>query len=145
MAILNSSLIKGKLSVTEAIYENGSSLENKYAAKSHTHTKSQITDFPTSLPASGGTADKLGTTTIGSRTKPIYLNGGVATAIPYTIAKSVPSNAVFTDTNTWRPVQNNLTSTSTTDSLSAAQGKILNEKIDSSIQSAIQATWEASY
>ena len=27
-------------------YENGTSLANKYAAKSHTHTKSQITDFP---------------------------------------------------------------------------------------------------
>lgn len=32
------------------------------------------------------------------------------------------------DTNTWRPVQNNLTSTSTSDCLSAAQGKILNDK-----------------
>ena len=28
------------------------------ANSSHTHTKSQITDFPTSLPANGGTADK---------------------------------------------------------------------------------------
>ena len=28
------------------------------ADKSHTHTKSEITDFPTSLPANGGTADK---------------------------------------------------------------------------------------
>lgn len=33
------------------------------------------------------------------------------------------------DTNTWRPVQNNLTSTSTTDSLSAAQGKALYDKM----------------
>lgn len=31
------------------------------------------------------------------------------------------------DTNTWRGIQNNLTSTSTTDSLSAAMGKTLNE------------------
>ena len=31
----------------------------------------------------------------------------------------------LTDTNTWRPVQDNLTSTSTTDSLSANQGKVL--------------------
>ena len=30
-----------------------------YAALSHTHTKSQITDFPTSLPANGGTANKI--------------------------------------------------------------------------------------
>ena len=29
-----------------------------YAKLSHTHTKSQITDFPTSLPANGGTANK---------------------------------------------------------------------------------------
>ena len=36
-----------------------------------------------------------------------------------------------TDTNTWRPIQNNLTSTATDQSLSAAQGKILNEKFGS--------------
>ena len=43
----------------------------------------------------------------------------------YTVEKSVPSNAVFTDTNTWRPIKNNLTSTSTTESLSAEQGRLL--------------------
>ena len=32
--------------------------DSVYAKLSHTHTKSQITDFPTSLPANGGTADK---------------------------------------------------------------------------------------
>ena len=32
--------------------------------------------------------------------------------------------------NTWRGIQNVLTSTSTTDSLSAAQGKVLNDKIE---------------
>ena len=36
-----------------------------------------------------------------------------------------------TDTNTWRPVQNNLTSTATDQSLSAAQGKVLNDKFGS--------------
>lgn len=36
-----------------------------------------------------------------------------------------------TDTNTWRPIQNNLTSTATDQSLSAAQGKILNDKFAS--------------
>lgn len=66
----------------------------------------------------------------GSATHPVYIDSnGVPTAISYTIAKSVPSNAVFTDTNTWRGIQNNLTSTSTTDSLSAYQGKLLNDKI----------------
>ncbi len=33
------------------------------------------------------------------------------------------------DSNTWRPVQNVLTSTSTTDALSAAQGKALNDRL----------------
>jgi len=33
-------------------------------------------------------------------------------------------------TNTWRGIQNNLTSTSATDSLSAAQGKVLSDRID---------------
>lgn len=48
----------------------------------------------------------------------------------YTINASVPSGAKFTDTNTWRGIQNNLSSDSTTDSLSAAQGKRLKNLID---------------
>lgn len=36
----------------------------------------------------------------------------------------------FTDTNTWRGIQNNLTSDSTSDSLSAAQGKALKGLVD---------------
>lgn len=42
----------GNLAVPGSITESGTTLANKYAAKSHTHTKSQITDFPTSMPAS---------------------------------------------------------------------------------------------
>lgn len=65
---------------------------------------------------------------VGSTTNPVYVDQyGQTVACGYTIEKSVPSNAVFTDTNTWRPVQNNLTSTSTTDCLSAYQGKVLND------------------
>ena len=37
----------------------------------------------------------------------------------------------LTDTNTWRGIQNNLTSDSTSDSLSAAQGKVLKNLVDS--------------
>ena len=40
-----------------AILANTEAISGK-ADKSHTHTKSEITDFPTSLPANGGTADK---------------------------------------------------------------------------------------
>lgn len=47
-----------------------------------------------------------------------------------TVAKAVPSNAVFTDTNTWRGVQDNLTSTATDQSLSANQGKVLKGLVD---------------
>ena len=40
-----------------AILANTEAISGK-ADKNHTHTKSQITDFPTSLPANGGTATK---------------------------------------------------------------------------------------
>lgn len=57
----------------------------------------------------------------------------VETALGYTINASVPSEAKFTDTNTWRGIQNSLTSTSTTDSLAAAQGKALKDQLDNTI------------
>lgn len=47
------------------------------AASGHTHTKSQITDFPASLPANGGNS---------------------ATVNGHTVASDVPANAKFTDT-----------------------------------------------
>ena len=45
------------------IYYTETEVDTKLSGKSdtgHTHTKSQITDFPTSLPANGGTADTAG-------------------------------------------------------------------------------------
>ena len=53
---------------------------------------------------SATTATKLGTSTVGGTTTPIYLNAGVPTALGYTIAKSVPSNAVFTDHYAWSDI-----------------------------------------
>lgn len=50
--------------------------------------------------ATATTATKLGTANKGGTTQPIYLKAGVPTVISYTIAKSVPSDAKFTDTNT---------------------------------------------
>ena len=70
------------------------------------------------------------TSNAGSTTQPIYFSGGKPVACSYSLSKSVPSNAVFTDTNTWRGIQDNLSSSSTTDSLSAAQGKRLKNLID---------------
>ena len=54
-----------------------SKITNIFAPISHKHTKSQITDFPSSLPANGGDADTV--------------NG-------HTVNADVPSNAKFTDT-----------------------------------------------
>lgn len=54
-----------------------SKISNIFAPITHKHTKSQITDFPSSLPANGGDADTV--------------NG-------HTVNADVPSNAKFTDT-----------------------------------------------
>lgn len=50
---------------------------SKFAPDTHTHTKSQISDFPSSLPAEGGNSSTV--------------NG-------HTVNSDVPSNAKFTDT-----------------------------------------------
>ena len=59
----------------------------------------------------------------------VTIKGTGATTVTSDTSGNVTVNS--TDTNTWRGVQNNLTSTSTDQSLSAAQGKILNEKFGS--------------
>lgn len=108
----------------------------------------------------------------GNATTPVYFENGLPKAISYSIGKTVPSDAIFTDTTytagdhisispsneisvegipeyaagshvsftqdtpsspykinaTWRGIQNNLTSTSATDSLSANMGKKLNDE-----------------
>lgn len=51
--------------------------------------------------SAGGSATsavKLDTTTAGSATQPVYFTGGKPTACTYTLGKSVPSDAKFTDT-----------------------------------------------
>ena len=109
--------IKSKLS-TVATTGSYSDLKNKpnYAGSS-------------SAGGAATSANKLNTNA-GSATNPIYFADGIPKACSYSLNKTVPSNAVFTDTNTWRGIQNNLTSTSTSDSLSAYQGKLLNDRIN---------------
>lgn len=98
MANLKDTIISGSLRVTNKIYGD--------------------------LTGNADSATKLGSSNIGSSTQPIYLVSGVPTACTYTLSKSVPSNADFT--NTWRGIQDNLTSsTNTTESLSAKQGYLL--------------------
>lgn len=45
-----------------------------------------------------GKAEKVGESTVGSPNNPVYINNGVPKALSYTIEKSVPADAVFTDT-----------------------------------------------
>lgn len=82
-----------------------------------------------STATSATTASKL-STSAGSAAQPVYFKDGVPVATTYTLNKTVPADAKFTDTNTWRGIQNNLTSNSTDQSLSAAQGKALKTLVD---------------
>ena len=105
---------------------------NEIASKPSTFTPSSHTHNYAGSSSAGGSANsavKLNSNA-GSKLNPIYFSDGKPAACTYTLAKSVPSDAVFTDTNTWRGIQNNLTSNSTSDSLSAAQGKVLKGLID---------------
>lgn len=137
-----------------------------FATAGHTHNYAGAT-------SSGGSATsavKLDTSA-GGATQPIYFKDGKPVATTYALNKTVPADAKFTDTtygdmkgastasagtaglvpaptagaatrylrsdgswqvppNTWRGIQNSLTSNSTTDSLSAAQGKTLKTLVD---------------
>lgn len=89
-------------------------------------------NFSVKIAKAAGSADsatKL-SSSAGSATQPVYFSDGKPVATTYTLGKSVPASAVFTDTNTWRGVQNNLTSDATDQSLSAAQGKVLKGLVD---------------
>lgn len=59
----------------------------------------------------------------------VVIKGTGATSVTSDASGNITVHS--TDTNTWRPVQNNLTSTATDQSLSAAQGKALNDKFSS--------------
>lgn len=67
-----------------------------YPPSSHTHNYAGSS----SAGGSATSAVKLDTATAGSTTQPVYFSGGKPSACTYTLGKSVPSNAVFTDTNT---------------------------------------------
>jgi hypothetical protein len=98
---------------------------NGKANANHTH------NYAGSSSAGGAanSANKLNTNA-GSATQGVYFKDGVPVAMTYTLGKSVPADAKFTDTNTWRGVQDNLTSTATDQSLSANQGKVLKGLVD---------------
>ena len=96
-----------------------------YAAASHTHNYAGSG----SAGGSANSAIKLDSSA-GSAIQPVYFKDGKPVATTYTLNKTVPADAKFTDTNTWRGIQNNLISDSTDQSLSAAQGKALKTLVD---------------
>ena len=65
-----------------------------------------VTRFPVRVvaPVFEGAATKLGTADVGSATQPIYLDDGVATPCMYQLHKTVPADAVFTDTIYTHPI-----------------------------------------
>lgn len=73
-----------------AAYTNSST----YATSGHTHNYAGSS----SAGGSATSAVKLDTSTAGSATQPVYFSGGKPVACTYTLSKSVPSDAKFTDT-----------------------------------------------
>lgn len=79
-----------------------------FTPSSHTHTISQISDIANASVKSATsattatTASKLGSSTVGSATKGIYLNGGTPTACSFALGMDVPAGSKLTDTNTWK-------------------------------------------
>ena len=121
----NTGLFSGTAAKANSVPWSGvSGKPGTYTPSSHTHNYAGSG----SAGGSANSAVKLDTATAGSATQPVYFSGGKPVACTYTLGKSVPADAKFTDTNTWRGIQNNLTSTATDQSLAAAQGKVLNEK-----------------
>lgn len=82
----------------------------------------------TSVPWSGVTG-KPTAFTPSSHTHP-YLSALSVSGKTITYTKGDGTTGTITTQDTWRGIQNNLTSTSTTDSLSAAQGKALKALVD---------------
>lgn len=79
---------------------------SEITSKPSTFTPASHTHNYAGSGSAGGSANsavKLDTSA-GSATQPVYFSGGKPIACSYTLGKSVPSNAVFTDTNTTYPI-----------------------------------------
>lgn len=120
--------------VADAITENKTIVDALDAAIGTKANASDLTSHTTNKSNPHGvTKAQLGLGNVENKTSATIRSeltqANVTTALGYT-----PPTA-----NTWRGIQNNLTSTSTTDSLSAAQGKILKDLIGDSPTNAADA------
>lgn len=102
------------------------------SGKTITYTKGDgttgtITTQDTNTTYGAATSSALGLVKIGSN---ITNSSGTISLTKANVTAALGYTPPTTDTNTWRGIQNNLTSDSTTDSLSAAQGKALKALVD---------------
>ena len=105
---------------TELNYVDGvtSNIQTQLDGKSnsgHTH------NYAGSSSAGGAatSANKINTDA-GSATQPVYFKNGIPVVTTYTLGKSVPSNAVFTDTNTHYTSKNVVGATNATSNTTSA-------------------------
>ena len=87
------------------------------------------------------TATKLGTSNVGDNMTPMYLAAGVPTAMPYTIQKSVPANAIFTDTVYTLTAANNTTLGGIKTGYSGTEEKRYAIKVDSNGNAYVDVNW----
>ena len=87
-----------------------------------------IDNVANAVSASKATSDSAGQQINTTYIKELSVSGKVIT---YTKGDGTTGTITTQDTDTWRGIQNVLTSDSTTDSLSAAQGKVLKRLVDS--------------
>ena len=92
-----------------AMADNGHLYYYDYAKNAIFPANVTATNFIGTLKGNANSASKLGTATVGSSTKPMYLNGGTPTACTHSIEADVPSNAVFTDKNVYQVSDNSTT------------------------------------
>lgn len=86
--------IGDKLYMDSSLHGISSTFYDVYFGNSITKASAAAT---ADMATSATTASKLGSSNVGSATNPIYLSGGTATACTYSLNKTVPSDAVFTD------------------------------------------------
>lgn len=126
---------------TYTSFTNGASIPTGFTSNATITTNSnslqgnltwgEITGKPAfkTIATSGSYNDLSNKPTIGNGT--VTITQGGTSKGTFTLNQTGNTTIALTDNNTWRGIQNNLTSTSTTDSLSAAQGKVLNDKFAS--------------
>ncbi len=110
---------------TVTVKQNGTS-KGTFTMNQSGNTTIELTDNNTVYTHPSYTAKSSGLYKVA-----VDATGHVSAATAVTKADITGLGIPASDTNTWRGIQNNLTSTSTTDSLSAAQGKVLNDKFAS--------------